>query len=83
MLCGQSPALPDVEALSRAVKLGPDGVFADLALAALLEERGRLSEARAIERTVQLACERYQVDPDPAEPMLARFRARRHSDNIK
>ena len=27
MLCGQSPPLPDVEALSRAVKLGPDGVF--------------------------------------------------------
>lgn len=83
LLCGQSPPLPDVEALSRAVKLGPDGVFADLALAALLEERGRMSEARAIERTVQLACERYQVDPDPAEPMLARFRERRNLENIK
>lgn len=77
LLAGQPSVLPDDESISRAARLGPDGVFLDLALATLLAESGMPEDARHVERRVQETCERFQVDPDPAEPMLARFRAKR------
>ncbi len=77
MLCGERVELPEPDLIVRAVRTGPDGVFLDLAVATLLRERGRNEEAMAIERAVRTACERFHVDPAQAEPMLARFRARR------
>lgn len=77
LLLGESVQLPEPDLVVRAVRTGPDGVFLDLALATLLADHGRHEEARAIERAVATACERFHIDSRPAEAMVGRFRTRR------
>lgn len=76
LLCGQPADPPELDAVVRAVRLGPDGVFLDLALASVLAARGRPVEARIIERAAWNATERFGIDQAVAEVMLARFLGR-------
>lgn len=77
LLQGERVPLPDEGAADRAVRLGSDGVFLNLAIATLLDESGRAEEAGALRAFTLTAAQRYQVDIVPAEEMLDAFRAAR------